>query len=505
MPTLLRRARDERGIALIVALGMMMVLAIVIASVSFYTVSNSSSASRSSQVDKAYNLAEEGLNYAFSVLNNAIDASQTSLLPATVSGTPNHFGINGPLPGTSILGVYGDYNSGTHSWLITSTAQVANLTNGSSPVSRTLTSTVPLTAGPIQSLDQVNAAAWNWVGSYQGVLGACTNEFISSDMSAPLYAKFDMCLNAGGAHGINNETWQPAPLKVDVGGYIHINAAGTIGADAAHKVSEVHTFKGCTETGGAPAHVCVAGADHTNAVTSDLAYVAVPYPAVDRTDGANGWYHNASPGPRNNCTSSSGSPPTFDASIIGGEPNWSQASQNITPTASDYTCTTSKGTLSWNHTTRVLTIKGAIFFDGDITMGANGAGQAITYQGQATIYMRTFSIHGTATTICAQMSGANCDWQNCNPNPTLLVIVEQNNNITFNNSQQYQGGLLVVGTLTLSNSAAIQGPVVADYETLNNSSHAYTWPALQWVPIGLPGNAAAANGYVPLAPTTYTG
>ena len=55
-------------------------------------------------------------------------------------------------------------------------------------------------------LDQVNAAAWNWVGAYQGALGACTNEVISSDMSAPLYAKYDMCLNSAAGHGINNET-----------------------------------------------------------------------------------------------------------------------------------------------------------------------------------------------------------------------------------------------------------------------------------------------------------
>jgi type II secretory pathway component PulK len=80
----LRLAREERGIALVMALGVMMVLAIVIASISYYTVSNSGAASHSSQEDKAYNLAEEGLNYAYSVLNNAIDASQSSLLPATV-------------------------------------------------------------------------------------------------------------------------------------------------------------------------------------------------------------------------------------------------------------------------------------------------------------------------------------------------------------------------------------------------------------------------------------
>jgi len=40
------------------------------------------------------------LNDAYSVINNTVDANNAALLPATASGTPNHFGINGPLPGT---------------------------------------------------------------------------------------------------------------------------------------------------------------------------------------------------------------------------------------------------------------------------------------------------------------------------------------------------------------------------------------------------------------------
>src|SRR5205814_7842921 len=52
---------------------------------------------------------------------------------------------------------------------------------------------------------------------------------------------------------------------------------------------------------------------------------------------------------------------------------------NLTPTAS-YSCYTSQGQLSWNATTRTLTVAGTVFFDGSITMTTSG-NQPMTYTG----------------------------------------------------------------------------------------------------------------------------
>src|SRR6266496_3360358 len=63
-----RRLASERGIALVMALGVMFVLAILVTSVSYYVTTNSGTAARSSADATAYGLAEAGLNDAFSVL-----------------------------------------------------------------------------------------------------------------------------------------------------------------------------------------------------------------------------------------------------------------------------------------------------------------------------------------------------------------------------------------------------------------------------------------------------
>ena len=59
------------------------------------------------------------------------------------------------------------------------------------------------------------------------------------------------------------------------------------------------------------------------------------------------------------------------------------------------------GELSWNATTKTLTVKGTIFIDGSAKV-ANGAFN--TYNGQATIYLSgTFYLDGK---LCGGVSGA---------------------------------------------------------------------------------------------------
>ena len=52
---------------------------------------------------------------------------------------------------------------------------------------------------------------------------------------------------------------------------------------------------------------------------------------------------------------------------------------NLTPAAS-YSCYTWQGQLSWNATTRTLTVVGTVFFDGSITMTTTG-NQPMIYTG----------------------------------------------------------------------------------------------------------------------------
>ena len=63
------RLQDERGIALIMAIGIMFVLTITVSSVMVYTAASAGHANNSNAGQKAYALAEAGVNNALAVLN----------------------------------------------------------------------------------------------------------------------------------------------------------------------------------------------------------------------------------------------------------------------------------------------------------------------------------------------------------------------------------------------------------------------------------------------------
>ena len=69
----LSRLRDESGIALVMALGIMMVLTIALATVISFTSAGARHANSSNAGQKAYALAEAGLNNAITVLHASYD------------------------------------------------------------------------------------------------------------------------------------------------------------------------------------------------------------------------------------------------------------------------------------------------------------------------------------------------------------------------------------------------------------------------------------------------
>ena len=82
----LARLRDERGIALIMALGILFVLTITLGTVIYVTSASARHAEHSNAGQKAYALAEAGVNNALAVLNaNYPPEPSTTSRPATCS------------------------------------------------------------------------------------------------------------------------------------------------------------------------------------------------------------------------------------------------------------------------------------------------------------------------------------------------------------------------------------------------------------------------------------
>src|SRR5258708_3770646 len=157
-----RRLADNSGIALIMALGVLVVLSIATISVLTYSGSELRTVRYQKSRVTSYSLAEAGVNEAMSVLSlPANNALNTSLLP---SRTSTYDG------GTVTWS--GSLNTQTSTWTVTSTGQVKNPT-GAANVSKKLTVNVAVTPTLSQTL---NNQAWNYIYAFKpndGVSSTC--------------------------------------------------------------------------------------------------------------------------------------------------------------------------------------------------------------------------------------------------------------------------------------------------------------------------------------------
>jgi hypothetical protein len=555
---LLRRLGEERGIALAMALGVMSVLLISGTTIVYFSSTNARTASRSSSDQKAYALAEAGMNDALSILENALDPRTSTLLPQT---TVNLDGGTATYSGTI------DAND---LWTLTSIGSVRSPSGALSNVTRTLKRTVQ-----ILGLNQ-SATGIAWSRFYQDSTATCLT-IDGVNWPAPVSTRGDLCL-------VDGATITGSTTTVDVGGNVSIvgpdvtssprapsaasgwtnstnvftsnsvyatNAISSYGTGATLQAtgfgfsipstaiikgitvsvvrkastsftlqdSSVYLLKSGSQTG---TNHAVSGTWSTSNTTKDYGstsdlwgttwtaaninasnfgvkfvaragsssatasvdYITVTVTYSDDTNGvgtagtpiaeanvtgtctynANAphspcssadkvyasnittagknltmpqidfayWWAHAKPGPKYPCTTSTGTPPSFDndaASTTG--PNDSiPINGEMTPLYSDYTCKVIEngirvGELSWNHTTHDLTIYGTVFVDGNFRFDDDG--QVVHYHGRGDIFA------GGAAEIdelvCAGGSGTDlasscyADMSNWDPSQNMLVLL----------------------------------------------------------------------------------
>jgi hypothetical protein len=225
------------------------------------------------------------------------------------------------------------------------------------------------------------------------------------------------------------------------------------------------------------------------------------------------WYVNSAPGPRQACTTQSGTVPVFDNDTVRN--NSVGGNFNLTPSSSDYSCivqsgSTVAGQLSWNHTTKTLTIVGTVFIDGSVTVNYGYQNVPIQYNGTGTIY-----VSGTVlfqnTQLCATITAANdaCDFPHWGPNSRFLVFVANGSGgqVPVGDSIQlvsssFEGGLFGTNTIELDTHTQTEGPMFSGNVIMDNTVYARTWPLVN-VPVGMPGTIIVDAP--PDAPGDYSG
>jgi Tfp pilus assembly protein PilX len=556
-------AHDEQGFALVLALGVMTVLAIMIVTIVDYTSSNQRTAYYSKSRVTAFDAADAGMNNALSVLNNPTqNALDPDVLPACSgpqSGWKHNYYEN------ATADWCGDLDRANAVWTLKSIGYLKNPTGPKAGnVSRTLTSKVTVQPTLTQPL---NNPVWNYL--YAGHTGSSCDQTLNNNISGSsrMYVAGNLCLSPN---------VQLAQSAVIVGGNLDVANNAAVGANT-NMSTRVETYVGgnCRYGSSSPPWVVCSGNQDVNHIYSKLSDgttigvnhnpPVVPPPTADFAT----WYENAIPGPSQSCTTSSGTVPTFDTNYPSRDNSVSTVF-DLTPTSS-YTCRVGRGAsttlssalnatqttitigsatgfpsssfririddedmtvtagfgtttwtvtrgvngttaathatgqtvtqddagtsgeISWNATTKNLTLTGTIFIDGSAKI-SNGA--LNTYNGQATLYLSgTFWANGS---LCGAVSGSACNFSGWNPNTEMLTIVANGSggqvnpgdSIQIANNFSFQGALYGTNNVELGNNVNIDGPIVGSQIILSNNLATNAFPTITTVPVGMPSNPA---------------
>lgn len=477
--------------ALIVVLGTLLVLGTAGTTVIYYSSANARSASYSKASGASFQLSEAGLHEALAVLSN---------IPQNDPTDPNLLATRTSPYATGSVTWGGVYDDLAAKWTITSTGHAANPAGAApSEATRTISAKVPIRAVTTQALAM---DSWNYIFSYgTGDPSGCDMTLTSSVViKTRLLASGNLCLTS-------SATLRGSSTEVLVGGQIKIfGSSASIGALGSDPVARVDSTNGCRyENSGVVQHNPCQGppsnADRvwSSTITSTPALQPAPNPDWS------GWYARSSPGPTETCTGSNrvGTPPTFDVDTIR---NRNAPAANLTPAAT-YVCKTYLGSdqlgeLSWNNSTKTLTILGTIFIDGNAQVT-----QAGSYTGQGTLYLSGSFYMGGSSKMCAVVvggAGSDCyfgtgsgQWD---PNTRLFTIVTggaggfggnvaADTTVNIDSSAMWQGAIYGGPyKARVQSSAKFAGPLIADEVVLSSSVESSPFGHITTAPTGMPGN-----------------
>jgi hypothetical protein len=496
----MRRLRGERGMVLPMALGIIVVLTIAVTSAIYYTTENQRSAGYSKGKQISMALAQAGLNNAMSVLNlPANNALKQVTLPACHDSQGN-WKASSTWSRADLDGGYtlwcGDLDLQNSWWSVYSFGYVRS-PNNASTIRQKISSRVVVT--PVLT-DQLNNPAWNYM--FVTHTGSTCDETLSNNVSGAsrLYVMGNLCLSQNVA--------VTAESLVTAGNLVLQNGASVGSSSSMSTRTQTYVGGSCTYGSGSSstASPCTGNQDtrHIYSKMNPPTWAvgvsgSIPVIAAPSADFAQ-WYTNSIPGPMQDCTTKSTSPntpPQFDTLTNGAYVrDNNNPLQDLTP-AHDYTCrvgpsSAPDGELSWNNSTKTLTVHGTIYIDGSVMVNNNALNR---YVGQGTIYLSgTFYLNGK---LCGGVSGTNCDFNSWDPNSTLLGIIANGlgpsgsvptgDSIYIANGGQFQGALYATGNLEYGNNAFSDGPMIGSQIILANNVTTQAFAPVV-APAGMPGS-----------------
>lgn len=364
------RLRSERGMALVMAIGITTVLLISGTTAIAYSTSSSTESSQSTSRQSAFSLAEAGINNVMAILNlptnNSLDpdllpkctTNETKYSDPTAARTSVSTWTNGVV-GDGTVRWCGTLVRKDALWFVTAIGSMRNPRGASAGnVTRTLEATVTVTPTITQPL---NNPVWNYM--YAGHTGSTCDQTFNNNISGTsrLYVAGNLCLSpnvvlAQSQVIVRGDTDISNNAAIGANTNLSTRVEAYVGGNCRYSVG---TWAACTGNQDAR-HIYSKLSDGTTIGVNHTAPIIAP-PAADFAT----WYENAIPGPSQTCTSSSGTTPTFDGNYPSRD-NSVSTPFDLTPSSS-YFCrvgpganTTLTGAMTASQTT--LTVASATGF-----------------------------------------------------------------------------------------------------------------------------------------------
>ncbi len=421
----LARLQDESGIALVMALGIMLVLAIVFTTTIFFTSASVRHANNSNAGQKAYALAETGVNNAIAQIAPRYPNQTTAGDPSWLVGTMTKpYGANNAAWWGSWSG---STNSGT--WTLTGKGTVRNPTGGAD-ITRTVTAKIDVWLVP---------PPFTKYGLFVNSSVLDTDVSGNNTITVPVYAAGDLSL--GGSVKIqepasSGTTPETTTVSVNVGGTL--SGSGHVGTSA-KKINWLAAGGGCD--GGA----CPNGA-HAHTIGTHVP-VALPTINMATQYGKANWSAAT-------CTGSGSNPFDTTAGTGAGVRDNSRGSTNLMG-SQPYDCTardgagTVVGRLAWNPSTKTLLVDGTVFVDGNLDLSPS---DGLQYSGSGWIYVNgTGSIKGTICGPGSSWNGSTCGqtWSPVNGLGAVMIVFggaanNTTNALTLTSQAVVEAGLWLV-------------------------------------------------------------
>jgi len=528
---------DEQGFALVIALAVTVVFSLTVITVVESAASNSRSSDMSKNRVSAYDLAEAGIANVNALLaaknpydqhllhpQGSYQPADCAHPPANPSGaallgdtcSPLTFTLDG---GTAT--VWGWLNTSTANWTITSTGQATRNAFASVPATKTLTVVVHIRARASQ---QNVTPAWNYVFVKDTTSNVCNITLDQTTaLTSSLYTEGNLCFKNSSSI---SETNAADPVLLEVRGKLVWLTGASKGVGQSSPLQEVTSAK----IGGGCATGAVTNTGHTcqrPPTGSDYFYVKsggytsqadqINSPSLTSADWDN-YYQTSSISRLSPCNAGGPAGTNFDNDTTR---NTSLTTPfNLTP-GSSYTCQTKNsngfvvGELDWDATNHVLSVRGQVFIDGNVTInglvkyrgvnkygthpsgsdGSDGLGGMMVMYVSGTVSLSNSGVFcgWNTNNDTAAYNGNSCDFTAWTPGTSMLMFVAHGG-ITLNQSSFFQGAIFSEGNVSLGQSAQTEGPIITNTLTLGQSVQMKPLPGLADLPLGAPGNPNS-SGY----------